>query len=502
MAASMTGEQIQALADALKPLTPKNLGPAVQGFAIAFGIVGVIVVCLRIYVRAGLSGVSPRLLGFEDYLAVLATILLMPAVVFSVLAARYGVGSRDANIPSHMYLIRAVEYQTYWELFYFTSSTIIKCAIGLTCIRLDGRKRVLFPICVNMSIMVIVTVLALAFVFANCKPFSATWNPALGTCQKVISLQTVSYIVSAIQMATDWACAIIPFFIVAGLQMSRRRKTSVIAILSLGVSASIATCIRMPYLRYYDTVKYPNEIGYHLGVVSITSNVECCLGIIAFSLPPLRKLFNFYYGSSHEANYPYAGESENVLQNSGQGIRLDSINGRKGTFHVSAQRGTSRAGDHETDDDNSSTKIHPIYSLWFFWVDPILTLVGMYVNFIDHDLAMQAFFTNYPLTDHFRCFIYHIGGMGTSYLIILVMLLRYTHDIFIWKTVQLAILPADFTMLTAIYIGMRISGNLALADWRREDWFSIVVTGICTVLRIAFVMGVGVKDTRGRAKRA
>lgn len=36
--------------------------------------------------------------------------------------------------------------------------------------------------------------------------------------------------------------------------MSRRRKISVIAILGLGVSASITTCIRMPYLKYYDVV--------------------------------------------------------------------------------------------------------------------------------------------------------------------------------------------------------------------------------------------------------
>lgn len=69
-------------------------------------------------------------------------------------------------------------------------------------------------------------------------------------------------------MATDWACAIIPFFIVAGLQMSRRRKISVIAILGLGVSASIATCIRMPYLKYYDVVKYPNEIACTFGYVT------------------------------------------------------------------------------------------------------------------------------------------------------------------------------------------------------------------------------------------
>ncbi|KAF5008709.1 hypothetical protein FDECE_5036 [Fusarium decemcellulare] len=356
MAGSMTGEQIQALADALKPLQPKDLGPAVQGFAISFGVISVVVVCLRIYVRAGLSGVSPKLLGLEDYLSVLATIPQIPSVVFAVLAARYGVGCHDANIPSPMYLIRAVEYQTYWELLYFISSTIIKCAIGFTCVRLDRRKRVVIPIYVNMMVMVIVCILALAFVFANCKPFAATWNPSLGTCQKTISLQTVSYIVSAIQMATDWACAIIPFFIVAGLQMSRRRKISVIAILGLGITASIATCIRMPYLKYYDTVKYPDEIAYHLGVISITSNIECSLGIIACSLPPLRKLFNFYYGSSHEGDYKYTGGSGDILGSSGPGIRLDSVNGRKGTFHASAHRVPSRARENETDDDNSSSK--------------------------------------------------------------------------------------------------------------------------------------------------
>lgn len=161
-------------------------------------------------------------------------------------------------------------------------------------------------------------------------------SAASGTCQKMISLQTVSYIVSAIQMATDWVCAAIPCFIVAGLQMSRRRKISVIAILGLGVSASVATCVRMPYLKYYDTARYPEEIACkfifqrlrhidtfanavccckidHLGVISITSNVECCLGIIACSLPPLRKLFRFYYGTSRDQSNKYTGEVSYIL---------------------------------------------------------------------------------------------------------------------------------------------------------------------------------------------
>ncbi|EXF74472.1 hypothetical protein CFIO01_01950 [Colletotrichum fioriniae PJ7] len=358
MAASMTGEQIQAFAYQLEPLAPKGLAPAVEFVAIILGIISVIVVSLRIYVRAGLSGASSRLWGIEDYLAVIGTLPFIPAVVFAVLASRYGVGFHDADLPSQLYLIRASEYQTYWEVLYFISSTIIKCAIGFTCIRLDRRKRVVICMVLNMSVMVVVAILALIFVFANCTPLAATWNPALGSCQKKISLQTVSYIVSAIQMLTDWTCAIVPFFIVAGLQMSRRKKVSVIAILGLGIFASIATCIRMPYLKYYDTAKYPTEIAYHLGVISITSNLECSLGIIGSSLPPLRKLFKFYYGSSHDGNYKITGESGDALGSAGPGIKLGSLSGNDRTYHASAKRGTSRAGtrEHETDDDDSSSR--------------------------------------------------------------------------------------------------------------------------------------------------
>lgn len=70
----MTGEQIQDLANKLEPLTPKGLGPAVEVVALVFGTISVISVSLRVYVRAGLSGASTRLLGIEDYMAVLAIV--------------------------------------------------------------------------------------------------------------------------------------------------------------------------------------------------------------------------------------------------------------------------------------------------------------------------------------------------------------------------------------------------------------------------------------------
>lgn len=120
---------------------------------------------------------------------------------------------------------------------------------------------------------------------------------------------------SAIQAVTDWVCAGVPCYIVSKLQMPRRRKISVICILGLGVTASVATLVRMPYLKYYNTAKYPKDLlcmsshplaicrrfsdvltlPVHVGVIVMCSSAECSLGIIACSLPPLHKLIRIYY---------------------------------------------------------------------------------------------------------------------------------------------------------------------------------------------------------------
>lgn len=144
---------------------------------------------------------------------------------------------------------------------------------------------------------------------------------------------------------------------------------------------------------------------------------------------------------------------------------------------------------------------HPIYRLWFLWIDPILTVAGMYGNLLDHNTNAEAFFTDLVPDVHFKPFFYQIGGMGTSYLTLFVLLLRYTEDVNVWKIVQLAITWADFTMLLAIHTAMTYEGTLwNVAAWRVLDWFSIVITGGCTVLRIAFVLGIGVTPKKTAVK--
>lgn len=100
-------------------------------------------------------------------------------MVFAVFATRYGLGARDLNLSSPLYQIRAAEYVMYWEVLYLISSSMTKCAIGFACMRLDTRKRFVIPAAINMSVMVVVAVLALIYIFASCRPLAATWNASL-----------------------------------------------------------------------------------------------------------------------------------------------------------------------------------------------------------------------------------------------------------------------------------------------------------------------------------
>lgn len=101
------------------------------------------------------------------------------AIVFAVWATRYGLGKRDIDLSSPLYQIRASEYVVYWEVSYLISSSMTKCAIGLACMRLDTRKRYVIPMAINMSVVVVVTVLALIYIFVSCRPLAATWNSSL-----------------------------------------------------------------------------------------------------------------------------------------------------------------------------------------------------------------------------------------------------------------------------------------------------------------------------------
>ncbi|KAL6352269.1 hypothetical protein LRP88_14475 [Fusarium phalaenopsidis] len=149
-----------------------------------------------------------------------------------------------------------------------------------------------------------------------CRPVQANWDKSAGTCSPPIVITSLSYLVSAAAVATDWICAILPGFMLYKAQMKMATKVSISIILGLGVLASIATIVRLPYIKFYaDPTDYP----YNVGNIALWSVFESGTGIIAGSLPSLRRLlknwvnFDSSHGHSSSNVTPFTGAGKSTV---------------------------------------------------------------------------------------------------------------------------------------------------------------------------------------------
>ena len=290
---------------------------------------------LRLSIRVWLLKSGTRALGLDDFFLVLALAPFLSACVTGSKASYYGVGTRDVDLTP-LQMIKAAQYNTYWQLSYALSIPFTKIAIASALFRVTNRTRyraILWFVIILSCVVLGVAILSLVLL---CKPWPATWNPTLGTCGNRDIITALSYAASAVTIITDWTCAIVPYFVLKDLQVATRVRYSLIGVLGLGAFASIAAIVRMPYFQYYS---HTSDVLYYSANITIWSNVESGVGIIAASIPPLRRLFaclRSTIGSSNKSKdnsqgisgygTGYAKGSQFKHDGKGsQGVQLDSL---------------------------------------------------------------------------------------------------------------------------------------------------------------------------------
>lgn len=308
------GERLQAAAYATSSIEPLDLGPVINGLIYFFTALALVVICLRAWVRF----FGEQRWGWDDITAVVGFLAFVPSNVIGVVSTYYGLGASDSSLEAfgenkhNLLEIRSIEYFMYYEILYFAASSTTKVSITLTVLRLCEKQSLYRWLAIgNAVLMGVAAGVAGVFVLTNCRPFAVYWNPDLGVCtfgsKGLGSLEVVSLVGSTFQMISDWASALIPFFIISQLQMPRKRKIALICILGLGILASISALARMLFYKYWDKTKYPDDYLYHTGVIVITSELEVGLGIVACSLPPLRRLIKNVFNSSFRS---HTGQSD------------------------------------------------------------------------------------------------------------------------------------------------------------------------------------------------
>jgi hypothetical protein len=166
----------------------------------------------------------------------------------------------------------------------------IKASIGVMLLRLAVSKTHRWIIYTSLAITEIYScVFFFIFVF-QCNPSSYFWTITTGGRGSCIDPQVIVgafYGYTAIACITDWTFAILPAFLVMGLQMGSREKTSVILILSMGILASIASIARIPYVG---AMANQDDFLYAVSDTAIWTGVEIGLGVLAACCATLRPL--------------------------------------------------------------------------------------------------------------------------------------------------------------------------------------------------------------------
>ncbi|KAI5925338.1 hypothetical protein F4810DRAFT_660044 [Camillea tinctor] len=323
---------------------PDGLAAAIFGITLTLLVFSLITVGLRIMVRLG-----NKAFGSDDYLMVAGTFVFCFCATFSMMDTWSGLGTHDAVIMAYDPTGKMISngYKWFWcfQVTYVWTLPFIKASICVALLRITDSKYYTYPLWSIIIVSVGTAFAGLIGALVNCKPIAAGWDSTLGSCDKTGRIQTLSEVISAAAIVTDWACAIIPAFLIYGLSMKRQQKLTLCGILALGVIASISTIVRFPWLQYYAV---PENQLYNFGQIVLWTMVECGLGIIAGSLPSLRPLLRRIGFTSSKS---YARNGDSSEPGAARSIHLNQMRGQS---TATCQGGADDAW--ERLDDNSSQK--------------------------------------------------------------------------------------------------------------------------------------------------
>ncbi|KAI0597247.1 hypothetical protein F4775DRAFT_263937 [Biscogniauxia sp. FL1348] len=266
-------------------IQPTGLAAATLGVAVSFSILCTIVIVLRVYVRVRMGN-----FGLEDWLMCIGYVINMAHNAIISYGTFTGIGTPDDHIPggaTGVIYMEGAKTVFLWQVFFLSGFVFIKSSICLTLLRIAVIKWHRITFWTLIIISVVSTLVVDIYILLQCQPIERTWGEKPGTCIPIIVSVIITFIISGLNIITDVTTALLPFLMLKKAQMARRKKLSVIAVLSLGVLASIATLCRLPFGTAYFA---PKDYLVGLGDIILWTVVECDLALIAGSLPMLAPL--------------------------------------------------------------------------------------------------------------------------------------------------------------------------------------------------------------------
>ncbi|KAF2676341.1 hypothetical protein K458DRAFT_239429, partial [Lentithecium fluviatile CBS 122367] len=254
--------------------------------ASVIGPVITIPICvLRLYTKRYLL----RLIGFDDYAIVLATILALGFSIVTSYHTTNGLGRHMWDVPADNFYQLMKIGDIAGPIFYNLSTLFTKVSLCLFYLRLSPYTS--FQIATNVVMVISIGYsLITAFGFAwVCQPIEKYWDFSI-TTGKCVNLNAFFLATGCINAATDLALLILPIFIIKVLHLPWTRKMGVAFILMTGSFVCVVSLIRVSII-IKGMATIPTDGSWTMVANFIWILIEMWLGIICACLPTLYTFF-------------------------------------------------------------------------------------------------------------------------------------------------------------------------------------------------------------------
>ncbi|VUC29438.1 unnamed protein product [Clonostachys rosea] len=265
-----------------QPVKPEGLALGTFTTSVVLAVLCTIIVLMRMYIRA-----KHQNLGTDDWLmcAGWAAYVVHNAIV--CVGCHRGIGTPRNKLETAQ-VIEGMKYVFMWQIFYAATLVFVKSSICVTVLRIATGRVYIWTLRGLIILAVAMSSVGLIVIVVQCRPTEAFWDSSKGTCMDKILPTILTYAASVSNVITDFVTATIPIILVRRLQMRAKLKIYAQLIMGLGILASIASIVRVPYSNAY---LKPDDFIYQVSNIILWTVVECGVGIVAGSLPSLRAFF-------------------------------------------------------------------------------------------------------------------------------------------------------------------------------------------------------------------
>lgn len=219
--------------------------------AIPFIIVTSIVVGVRLHARVFLveGGV-----GLDDALMFAGAVFNIGLSIANMICAWYGAGAHAIDIkPENLVPLLKANLAT--RLLYLIALCLVKFSILVFYLRLDHRKVTKWVIYFLMFTVAGLSIATFFILLLICNPTSLYWNPVAQAlhpekCWSTSKQQTFYNAHGILNIVQDAAIYVLPMPMLWRLQVPRRQKLALVALLSFGLISVAAGCVRFYYVLF------------------------------------------------------------------------------------------------------------------------------------------------------------------------------------------------------------------------------------------------------------